>query len=70
MTKRTDVMKTINRYGREIVWTYQDEMLDLLDKLENYESQYGLYSGPREIVRELRSIVRRCDIILKETEEA
>lgn len=65
MTKRTDIMKYIERDGMQIAWTYQDEMLDLLDKLENYEAQHGVYSAPRELVQELRGLVRRCDIIKK-----
>jgi len=67
MTERTDIMKYVERDGKQLAWTYTDEMMDLLDRLENYAAQYGMYSGPIDMVRELRSIVRRCDVIKKET---
>lgn len=62
-----EIMCYVERDGKQIAWTYQDEMLDLLDKLENYEAQHGVYSAPRELVRELRGLVKRCDILHKET---
>ncbi len=45
----------------ESVWTYRDEINDLLDMLENYEAQHGMISGPSECVSRLRAIVRKLD---------
>jgi len=59
---RHTFLKYVERDGKQFAWTYKDEMMDLLDKLENYSAQYGMYSGPIDLVRELRSVVRRCDI--------
>ena len=53
--------------GKMVEWTWQDELMDLLDKAENYAGQYEHcnYSAMRELVRDIRRIVKKCDILSK-----
>ncbi len=66
-SERTDLMGYTVIDGKEYKWTYQDELMNLLDMAENYAAQYefGNYSAMRELVRDVRRIIKRCDVISK-----